>query len=627
MSREALLAGFARGGTWETRAPGPELAAALATAAGSEWRCRGASGEQLIGVLGRLAALESWAAAGKLGVLRALIRDDDPAFLGGSRHGDLPDVWDDGLTAEIALALAASAPSADKTMRSAWELGARLPEINTLLETGVLDAPKARLIAEVFQDLSDENAGRAEALIVPELTEPPAKTYAQVEHIATAIALTVDPRLGERRRKAAEKHAARVQMFRERAGTAGLSGRDLPTDQTLAANANLNARAAQYKDSGVFAKARMDQLRAAAYLDLLNGVTAEDRIAHGLLTEQSPADDQTDADPAPAGEHGPTGGPRPGGDDCPCPECDGTCLPEDDSSPDDDGPDDNGPTERRTARTTTAPTTTVPTTTVPTKIPVTTAPAAVTPAKAAPVSAAAVTVAASRPAAAPATVTAPAMATALERVRAMATAQRAAPAAATGAASPLASLERDRRRRLPHPGHRRADPARRCMTSSSRWPRCSAWPTGPAKATASAPSTPAYAGPSPPPQRSAPAPPSASPSPAPTASPSATAAPNPAGPPPLTLDPRRSGLDPRRSGPAPGRAPRPAQHHRHRRPAARAGRAVADRLGARPARHPEPATTAGRPGLVRHLGADPARRPKVQRAAGAGAHVRVRSSA
>jgi hypothetical protein len=164
----------------------------------------------LIGILGRLAALESWAAAGKLGVIRALIRDDDPAFLCGSRHGDLPDVWEDALAHEIALALAASAPSADKIMRSAWELGARLPEIGALLQVGVIDSPKARLIAEVFADLSDEGAGRAEALIVAELIEPPAKTYAQVERIATAIALDVDPGLGERRRKAAEKHSARV---------------------------------------------------------------------------------------------------------------------------------------------------------------------------------------------------------------------------------------------------------------------------------------------------------------------------------------------------------------------------------------------------------------------------------
>ena len=294
--REALLAGFAPGGPWDTRPPGPDLAAALATAAGPQWRCRGASGDQIIGILGRFAAVESWAAAGKLGVIRSLIRDDDPALLCGSRHGDLPDVWDDALASEVALALAASVPSADKTMRAAWELGARLPEIGTLLETGVLDAPKARLVAEVFADLSDENAGQAEALLVPELTAPPAKTYAQVEHIATAIALTVDPHSGERRRKAAEKHAARVQMFRERAGTAGLSGRDLPTDQTLAAYANVNARANQYKDSAAFAKTRIDQLRAAAYLDILNSISAEDRIAHGLLTEQTPAGDGADAD-------------------------------------------------------------------------------------------------------------------------------------------------------------------------------------------------------------------------------------------------------------------------------------------------------------------------------------------
>ena len=330
--RERLLAGFAKAGAWDACLPGPELAAAVAAAAGPEWRCRGASGEQIIGILGRLAALESWMGAGKLGLIRALIRDDDPAFLCGSRHGDLPDVWEDALTHEIALALAASAPSADKTMRAAWELGARLPEISALLQTGVIDAPKARLVAEIFADLSDESAGRAEALIVAELAEPPAKTYAQVERIATAIALTIDPHLGERRRKAAERHNARVQMYRERSGTAALSGRDLATDQTLAAHANVCARADAYQDSGAFPLAKMDQLRAVAYLDLLNQVPAHERIAHGLLTAQTPAS------PDPGASAGPA---RPGGDDCPCAECDGSCLPADDNDPDDNDPDDN----------------------------------------------------------------------------------------------------------------------------------------------------------------------------------------------------------------------------------------------------------------------------------------------
>ena len=37
--REELLAGFAAGGVWDKHPPGPELAAALARAAGPDWRC------------------------------------------------------------------------------------------------------------------------------------------------------------------------------------------------------------------------------------------------------------------------------------------------------------------------------------------------------------------------------------------------------------------------------------------------------------------------------------------------------------------------------------------------------------------------------------------------------------
>ena len=203
--RAELLSGFAPGGAWDGHQPGPELAAALARAAGPRWRCAGAAGEELIGLLRGMAALQSWAGAGVLGMIRALIRDDDPAFLGRTRHGDLPDGWDDSLVHEIALALAVSVPSAGKTMRAAWELGARLPGVEALLRDGTLDLPRARLVAEVFQDLSDENAAKAEELLLPKLTTPPRKTYTQVERLATAIACAVDPGLAERRRKAADR--------------------------------------------------------------------------------------------------------------------------------------------------------------------------------------------------------------------------------------------------------------------------------------------------------------------------------------------------------------------------------------------------------------------------------------
>ena len=321
--REELLSGFAPGGVWDKHPPGPELAAALARAAGPQWRCAGATGEELVGLLRGMARQQSWSGAGLLGVVRALIRDDDLEYLGRPRHGSLPDVWDDSLVAEIALALAVSAPSADRTTRAAWELAARLPGVELLLRDGTLDLPRARLVAEVFGELSDENCARAEELLLPELTAAPRKTYTQVERIATAIAAAVDPELAERRRKAAERHSSRVAMFREPSGAAGLSGRDLPVDETLAAYANLDARARRYKDSGAFPGERIDRLRAAAYLDILNGVAAGDRIACGHLGSD-PDDSPVPAPPrgrpgdapddaAPAGRGGPgRGGPADG---------------------------------------------------------------------------------------------------------------------------------------------------------------------------------------------------------------------------------------------------------------------------------------------------------------------------
>ena len=100
------LAGFAKDGEWDTCPPSAELAAVLEAVSGAEWRCPGATGDEMVGMLRRWAALESWAAAAKLGVLRALIRDEDKPLPGGGYHGDLPEGWTKSLTHEVALALA-----------------------------------------------------------------------------------------------------------------------------------------------------------------------------------------------------------------------------------------------------------------------------------------------------------------------------------------------------------------------------------------------------------------------------------------------------------------------------------------------------------------------------------------
>src|SRR5271166_3040496 len=112
--RDPRLARFAQDGPGDTCRPGPELAAAVAGLSGPEWRCAGAADEELIGLLGRWDAIGSWAEAGKLGVVRELVRRRARSGLGGapSMHGDLPDQWEEGVGHEVSAGRAISLRSA-----------------------------------------------------------------------------------------------------------------------------------------------------------------------------------------------------------------------------------------------------------------------------------------------------------------------------------------------------------------------------------------------------------------------------------------------------------------------------------------------------------------------------------
>ena len=304
-ARDTHLPGFAKGGEWDAAAPSATLAAALEAASGPGWRCPGATQDELAGLLRQWQALESWAAAGKLGVLRALVRDEDQPPPGGGYHGDLPEGWTKSLTHEVALALSMPAVSAERLMWLAWNLQALLPATGDLLAAGELTLAKARAVDAALNLLRPEDAAQAETMIAPDL---PGKTYGQVQQLASNAALTVDPEAGTRRRRDAERHKSRVTLFREETGAAGLSGRDLPTDQALAAHASVCARAQDYQDSGAFpADSRMDQFRAAAYLDLLNGIPVSARIATGQLVTQDgdePGTDATERETADPGAYG-----------------------------------------------------------------------------------------------------------------------------------------------------------------------------------------------------------------------------------------------------------------------------------------------------------------------------------
>jgi len=338
------LAGFGPGGVWESSAPSAAMAVALEAAGGAGWRCDGASQRELIGLVRAAAMVESWAAAAKLGYLREAIRGDDDG-LGDSYHGDLPDQWSKSLTHDVALALAMSPISAQNLLQTAHDLGALLPGIGALLEDGTLTYSKARAVNDALELLSEADKAKAEQLIVPAVA---GKTHAQVENIAHAAAVTVDPGHAERLREHAERNRARVALRRDRSGAATLSGCDLPPPETLAAHASICARAEVYRDCGAFPQVLTDQLRAMAYLDLMNQVSAEDRIAAGQPDTGlgAPSELAFPAEPEPD-DPGPAPAQACGGSDCPCAECDGRCTPPaddpDDYDPDDGGPDGEGP--------------------------------------------------------------------------------------------------------------------------------------------------------------------------------------------------------------------------------------------------------------------------------------------
>ena len=290
------LAGFASGGAWDRCPPSAVLAAVTEAVSGPDWRCPGASDDELAGVLRRWGALEAWATAGRLGVIREMIRRQGPPAPGGGWHQDLPDTWGEPLGHEVALALGVSVPSADAAALLAWDLQVRLPGTGAALAAGTISYLKALLVSRELSVLSDAGAAAAETLVLDQLARNPGLTPGQLGKLAAQAAVTVDPAGAQRRREAAEQLDVRVQLWREQSGAAALAGRNLPADEALAAFASVNARTGQYKQSKAFPGASMDQLRAMAYLDLLNNVTAADRITSARAKTDAEAKTKADAD-------------------------------------------------------------------------------------------------------------------------------------------------------------------------------------------------------------------------------------------------------------------------------------------------------------------------------------------
>src|SRR5258708_19195514 len=292
--RDLLLDAFAQGGIAGCMQPNAWLGMIVSDLSGADGSCPGASDDEVLGLLGGWAAQDAWVAARKLAVLRELIRRHPKPGCQEVTESGLPAEWDEGLAHEVALQLGISVVGAQRLLVLAWDLEARIPGIGQALADGRLDIGRVRMLDEELAVLTDlAHAAQAEAIILGGLAR--CRTWAELRRLVQRAVCTVDPDGARKRREMAERENARVKFWRDCSGACAMAAYGLPTDEALAANAQVDARAQGYRAAGV--KRPIDILRVMAFLDLLNLVPAADRIARVQAEDAATA-----ADPAGAAD-------------------------------------------------------------------------------------------------------------------------------------------------------------------------------------------------------------------------------------------------------------------------------------------------------------------------------------
>jgi hypothetical protein len=269
--------GFASGGVHDTCAPGAPLAGQADTAT-RDGHLADRDDDELIGLLRAWRRLESWCTAGLLQVIAELARrrpaDRTPAAPPGSFPGQLSEFIAD----EIAAALTWSGRAASTSLDLALDLAIRLPGTAGALHEGLIDHPKARLIAEATRILTGEQAREVEARVLPRAA---GQTLGRLRAAVARSVLAVDPDAATRRREEAQKDP-RVSRWQEDAGTAALAGFGLPPADVLEADQRITDRALALRDAGL--PGTLGELRARAYLDALLGQDSTPPASPGPLT-------------------------------------------------------------------------------------------------------------------------------------------------------------------------------------------------------------------------------------------------------------------------------------------------------------------------------------------------------
>jgi uncharacterized protein DUF222 len=253
--------------------------------------------------------LESWCSANTLAAIAELARRRPAERAAPAPPESFPDRLSEFVGDEIAAALTLTARTADAYLELALDLATRLPRTARALHEGVIDYPRARLIADLTRVLSDEDARVVETQMLPTAGQ---QTTGQLRAALARAVLAVDPEAATRRREQAQRDP-RVSRWREDAGTAALAGFGLPPAEVLEADQRLTDRALALRDAGL--PGSLGELRARAYLDTLLGQDSSSGWDSNTGSPYDPASDPRPGEPSgaghPDGRAGPATPPRP----------------------------------------------------------------------------------------------------------------------------------------------------------------------------------------------------------------------------------------------------------------------------------------------------------------------------
>ncbi len=158
--------GFASGKPLDVAPGGPVLAQFAGEAAGDDDRYRGASDDELVGVICGWDRVEANASALKHAAVAELLRRRPAPGTPVDGASGLPGEWDEFASRELGAALALSAGDAEEVLALAAALEVSLPGTRAAFRTGVLTRDKALIIASATMLLDPAEARAAEAMVL-----------------------------------------------------------------------------------------------------------------------------------------------------------------------------------------------------------------------------------------------------------------------------------------------------------------------------------------------------------------------------------------------------------------------------------------------------------------------------